>query len=329
MNLSRRRFFAQAATLAAGSIFPLPLRAADKKNATGKVRIGLIADIHQDIMHDAPERLGHFLKEAATRKADALVDLGDFCIPKPANRAFADLFEAFPGRKYHAIGNHDMDGGFTREQVVAFHKMPARYYRFELGGITGLVLDGNDTPPDHKGGYPSHIDDTQIAWLERELAAATTPVFIFSHQSLERPNCIRSQEKVRAVLEAARHPDGTRKVAACLNGHWHLDLAREINGIPYLHINSASYYWLGDKNRRERYDAAIHKAHPFIACTAPYRDALFTFLEIDLDARTFTLSAARSEWVGPSPQEMNAMYPGIENDWVVPACSARDGKLPA
>jgi hypothetical protein len=76
------------------------------------------------------------------------------------------------------------------------------------------VLDGNDTPPEHKGGYPSHIDDTQIAWLERELAAATTPVFIFSHQSLERPNCIRSQEKVRALLEAAKHPDGTRKVAA-------------------------------------------------------------------------------------------------------------------
>lgn len=45
-------------------------------------------------------------------------------------------------------------------------------------------------------------------------------------------------------------------------------------------------------------------------------------------ARTFTLSAARSEWVGPSPQEMNAMYPGIENDRVVPACSAREGKLP-
>ena len=175
MNLSRRRFLAQAATLAAGSTFRLPGRAAEK-HATGKIRSGLIADIHQDIMHDALERLGHFLEEAATRKADAIVDLGDFCI-------------------------------------------------------------------------------------------------------------------------------------------------------PYLHINSASYYWLGDKNRRERYDAAIHQAHPFIACTAPYRDALFTFLEIDLDARTFALSSARSEWVGPSPQEMNAMYPGIENDWVVPACSARDGKL--
>jgi hypothetical protein len=137
MHLSRRRFLVQAATLAAGSTFPLPVRAADEKPATGKVRIGLIADIHQDIMHDAPERLGHFLKEAA-----------------------------------------------------------------------------------------------------------------------------------------------------------------------------------------------IHQAHPFIAFTAPYRDALFTFLEIDLDARTFTLSAARSEWVGHSPQEMNAMYPGIENDRVVPACSAKESKLP-
>ena len=163
--ITRRRFLASSATLAAGSTFPLPLLA-DDKAPSGKIRIGLIADIHHDIMHDAPERLRRFLEQATALKADAIVELGDFCVPKPANRPFADPFEAYPGGKYHVIGNHDTDGGFTRDQVVAFHRMPARYYPFTVGGITFIVLDGNDVPPGHKGGYPSHIDDTQLAWLE-------------------------------------------------------------------------------------------------------------------------------------------------------------------
>lgn len=323
--MQRRNFIKQGGLLAAGAVsFPLPLGAAERK---GRLRIGLIADVHQDIMHDGPVRLQAFVDQAKEWQADALIELGDFCQPKPENRAFAEIFKSFPGPTHHVIGNHDTDGGFTREQVVAWHQMPGRFYSFDIGGVHFVILDGNDKPPGHKGGYPSHIADDQIEWLKADLSKAGLPVFIFSHQSLERPNCIQSQAKVREVIESAKHSDDSRKVAACINGHWHLDHMREIAGIPYIHINSASYYWLGSKHRHDRYDETIRKSHPYISCTAPYKDSLFTALEIDLDARRFTLSRRVSEWVGPSPQDLGAVADGIDPTWISPGISGRENRI--
>lgn len=321
-TLSRRRFVATGGAALTTWLLPGgPLRAGDGK----AIKIGLISDVHQDVIHDAADRLKVFLAEAEKEKADALIELGDFCTPKPENREFADLFEAFPRPKYHVIGNHEMDGGFSREQVVAFHKMPSRYYTMDLGPVLGIVLDANDRPADHKGGYPSHIADDQLDWLEQQLAAADRTIFIFSHQSFERPTCIRSQERARAMFAAARHADGTRKVAACLNGHWHIDHAREIDGIPYIHVNSASYYWVGGDYKRQRYSEEIHRKHPYLSSTAPYRDPLFTFLTINPEAGTFSLSARSTTWVGESPREMGQLYPGMNADWVEARQSARQG----
>ena len=320
-----RRSFLTTGTLAAATWAMPRLGAADAP----RTRLALISDVHQDVIHDASARLTAFLDQATAWKADGIMEMGDFCVPKPANRAFADLFAAHPGPKFHVIGNHDMDGGFKREQVVAFHGMPARYYAFDLGAIRGIVLDANDKPPGHKSGYPSHIEDDQLAWLEAELAKADKPVFIFSHQSLERPDCIKSQEKARAIIHAAKSAEGSRKVAACLNGHWHLDHAREIDGIPYIHVNSSSYYWLGDKFKRERYPADVHAAHPWLASTAPYRDPVFTLLDIDPAAGTFSLTARASAWVGPSPQELGFTSTAVELAWIAPRQSARAGKWKA
>jgi hypothetical protein len=320
--ISRRRFAVCGGAALATWLLP---GGAARAAGTSSFQLGIISDVHQDVIPDAGDRLKVFLAEAEKEKADAIIEMGDFCIPKPENRAFANLFEAFPRPKYHVIGNHEMDEGYTREQVVAFHKLPGRYYTMDLGPVMGIVLDGNDRPADHNGGYPSHIAEDQLTWLEGELAEAGKTVFIFSHQSLERPNCIRSQEKARAIISAARFADGTRKVAACLNGHFHIDHAREIDGIPYIHINSASYYWVGANFQRRRFSEDIHRRYPDLAMTAPYRDALFTFLEINPAAGTFSLSARATEWVGESPREMGQLYPGLEADWVQARQSARGG----
>lgn len=65
-----------------------------------------------------------------------------------------------------------MDEGYTRDHVVAFHKMPGRYYTMDLGSVMGMVLDGNDGAADGRGGYPSNIADDQLVWIEAELAMA-------------------------------------------------------------------------------------------------------------------------------------------------------------
>jgi 3',5'-cyclic-AMP phosphodiesterase len=164
-----------------------------------------------------------------------------------------------------------------------------------------------------KGGYSRFIADDQLAWLRDDLAKTTINTFILSHQSLERPGCIENQAQVRGILEEACLPDGKRKIAACLNGHWHIDHHRIIQQIPYLHINSASYYWLGETFKHERLVPAQAKQFPLVSSTAPYTKPLFTILEIDPAAGRFSIGACASDWLGPSPQALGyRTVPGEE-----------------
>ncbi|MBI1325238.1 alkaline phosphatase [bacterium] len=288
-----------------------------------KLRIGLIADVHKDIIHDADARLLAFVDAMTAAHADAVIQLGDFCIPKPENEPFLDIFRKFSGPRYHVLGNHDMDGGYTREQAVKFLGMPAQYYSFDLGGLHFVILDANDRPPGHKSGYPKSIGPEQLDWLERDLAASKADTFVFSHQSLERPSCITNQADVRAIFENARFSDGRRKVAACSNGHWHIDHAREIGGIPYVHINSASYVWVEDvSKRRPRLSGELGRKFPTVASTIPYVDPLFAVLEIDRAAGRFEFHGRQSAWLGPGPDQIGysptsypagSMYPGVRS----------------
>lgn len=319
----RRRFLATLAATAA--VFPLPLRAAGESRR--KLRIGLLADIHKDVIHDADERLAVFVDAMNREKVDAVIQLGDFCQPKPVNQPFLEKFNTLACPKYHVLGNHDMDGGFKREQTVAFMGMKARYYSFDLGGFHFIVLDANDKPEGWKGGYPSHIAADQLAWLKEDLEKTKLNTFVLSHQSFERPACIDNQAEVRAVFEAAKTPDGKRKVAACLNGHWHIDHHRDINGIPYVHVNSASYFWMGGKYKHERLEPELAKKFPYVSYTAPYKDAVFTVLEIDPAAGKFSLSSSKSEWIGLSPAEMKFESKDEELDWVRPEIRSMNGTI--
>lgn len=314
--------------LAVSSVFPLPLsgeeRATPPAPASNKLRIGLITDVHKDIIHNADERLTGFIEAMLAEKVDAIMQLGDFCIPKPENRGFLAIFNRFPGPKYHVLGNHDMDDGFTREQAVAFLGMKQRYYSFDLGGCHFVVLDGNDTPEGWPGGYPAYIAADQLAWLEQDLAGTQLNTFILSHQSLEHPSCIKNQEEVRRVIAAARNAAGKPKVAACFNGHWHIDHARRIDGIPYIHLNSASYFWMGAKWRTERLAPELAKRFPHVSSTAPYTAPLYSVLEIDTASAAFTLRACRSEWLKPDPVDLHYSNPGLDPDWIRPEIRALD-----
>jgi predicted phosphodiesterase len=320
--LMTRRRFLHASTAA------WPLSAAAAGGEARHLRLGLVADLHKDVIHDADERLRAFVTSMTEAKVDAIVQLGDFCIPKAANRGFLALFDSFPGPRYHVLGNHDTDGGFTRQQTMAFWGMKAPYHSFDLGGFHFVILDGNDRPDGWQGGYPSHLAAEQVAWLKQDLAATTLATFVFSHQSLERPDCIDNQQEVRAVIEGARTSGGQPKVAACFNGHWHIDHAREIAGVPYLHINSASYYWLGETYRHQVLGGPLAREFPQVALTAPYTRPLFTTLDIDPAVGVFRVAPCESDWLGPSPAELGFRSAKIDLASVRPGISAREGKLP-
>ena len=76
-------------------ILPLILFFSCSKNNT--VRFALCADVHQDIIYDAPERIGAFVKAAKSEKVDFIIQLGDFCFPVDENKPFLKIRKSFPG----------------------------------------------------------------------------------------------------------------------------------------------------------------------------------------------------------------------------------------
>ena len=267
-----------------------------------QVRFGVISDVHQDVMPDGPARIRAFTDAMKTNHADFIIQLGDFCWPHPKNKGFLDLWNSFPGPRYHVLGNHDMDGGYKSAQTVAFYGMPSPYYAFTAGPIRGIVLNGNE-PGGKARGYKHFMGPTQLAWLKRELDQADRPVAIFIHQPFDPDGaaCLENSAEVRSVLEHAQaaHPG---LVLAVFSGHQHMDYITEARGIRYVHVNSASDWWLASsKTHRETYPHAVHVKYPSLKCVAAYRDPLWALVTIDLDRKEMKIDGQKSQWVGPDP----------------------------
>jgi 3',5'-cyclic AMP phosphodiesterase CpdA len=275
--MTHRRTFLR--TLAAGSAsFILPAALHAKVSKLRKtVSIGLIADPHIGFINDAPSRLDAFLKQMDWDRPDAIIQLGDFATPNDKQQPHIDKFNKAHKHALHVIGNHDLDYKKTKQDCLKSWGMPAPYYSQEIEGIKVIVLDGNDkgSPTHHThGGYVSYIGPEQQEWLKKELKSTNLPVLIISHQPLAGPEAIDNHEEIRAIL--LEHKD---KILLSINGHSHLDFHKEIDGIHYVHINSASYYWLGGKLRYSK-----------------YKDALFTTLHIDPRKGTVTIDTKPSTW---------------------------------
>jgi predicted phosphodiesterase len=305
--ISRRHFLRSMGVWTAVVAFPGPafpmLRLLERP-----VKLGLITDLHQDIMHDGLERMQAFVQEMEIQRPDALIQLGDFAYPSEKNKPVIDLFNNAHRECLHVIGNHDTDAGHTKAQCLEVWKMPAPYYAKEIAGIKILVLDGNETgSPTHKGGYVSYIGAEQQAWLEAELKASDGPFVLLSHQPLAGTIAIDNAAEVQALL--SRYAP---KIMLAINGHSHVDDLLCVGGVNYLHLNSASYQWVGGNYQHQSYSEEIHRDHPYISHTCPYRDSLFATLVLDPATQTIRLEGRRSEWVGHSPAKLGSnAYPSL------------------
>jgi len=248
------------------------------------VTFGVITDVHIGFVPGAEERLRTFLDVMKKVKPDGLIQMGDFAYPDARYQSQVDMFNAASEHTIHAIGNHELDHGLTRDDAMKSWGIPGYYYAQEVGGVKIVVLDGNDqgspTYGTH-GGYHSYIGPSQQAWLENELSEAKQPVLIVSHQPLAGVGALDNAKDMQELL--SKYKD---KIMLALNGHAHIDQHVEVGGVNYLHINSASYFWLGGKAR-----------------LAPYKDALFTTLKIDMEAGSISVEACRSRWAKSSPEE--------------------------
>ena len=304
---AQRRTFIKG--VASTLVFPTGSVFAKSSGDARPIKLGLIADLHQDLVHDAQERLDSFLQSAKEQSVDALIQLGDFATPIAKNRKVIETFNSAHSMPLHVIGNHDTDGGLKSAQVVAGWGMKNRFYSEDVRGLKLIVLDGNDRPLDHQSGYPAHIGSDQLEWLTGELKHPGSMIVV-CHQPLAGPACVDNAKAVQGLLAA-----NAERVLVAINGHTHIDELLEIDGVHYWHVNSAAYYWMGNKYKHESYSPEIHAKFPSQSSTCPYRDALFSFLEVDLGTGRVTITGRQSDWVGASPAELGLMKAtGLEPD---------------
>ena len=290
------------------------------------IKIGICSDVHLPTMHDSEYRIQTFIDSMKIAKPDFIIELGDFGTPDEKYASFFDIWNSFPGEKYHVIGNHEMDGGYSREEAVEYRKMQNSYYSFDKNGFHFIVLDGNDKKDENAKGYKQYIGTKQLNWLKDDLTKAEAPIVIFSHQGLTvSPGAkgeygVENNEEIREVLELHNKQNPVSKVIACFNGHTHYDYAENINDIWYITINSMSYQWMGEAYTHIRYSPQVDKDFKWIKYTAPHKEPLFTIVEISTQGY-ISIEGKQTEWVGPSPWELG--YPVELKKYVRPAISKR------
>ena len=296
--LPRRDFFRSTGVVATSILLPRQVMAALSK-IKKPIKLGMIADLHQDVMHDGPARLKVFLDAMKEEKPDALLQLGDFAYPTKKNEVVAKAFEKAHPRALHVLGNHEIDGGHSFDQVAKLWGMKGRYYTENVNGLDLVVLDCNEKPKNHKRGYPAHIGQKQLEWLAKQLKTLKGPILVISHQPLAGPGSIDNAGEVQTLLEAAAD-----KVLLAVNGHTHIDHVARVGRISYLHVNSASYKWVGGSHRNKSYPAEVHSKFRWVEYTCPYRDSLFATLTIDPENGRIEVKGRESQWVGKSPSQL-------------------------
>ncbi len=324
--MKRRRFIKTA--VGAGSLLVLPVGLkAFGKTVNSPLRFGVCADVHKDIMFDADNRLQAFVDKASEHNLDFIIQLGDFCRPYDYNREFLSIWDKYVGDKYHVIGNHEMDGGFSRKDVIDFWDIPKSYYSVDKNGFHIIVLDGNDkNHSKHRAaGYARFVGEKQLRWLKKDLKATDLPCLVFSHQTLEHnDDGIENREEIRTLFENENRAAGFKKIVACFSGHHHTDYTTEINGIYYVQINSASYGWLGEKCQTIRYSEEIDRKYPLMKFTVPYKDSLYAFVEVNDE--NLKIEGVESSFVGPSPKDKDCPK-RPENKRIVPFIENRNLNL--
>lgn len=216
---------------------------------------------------------------AVAEKCDFIIHAGDLVHSPSTFNAFVDRYNSFEIPSYNCLGNHDTDKTPYTE-VLKHYKMPDGHYYFDCKGYRILVCDPNYYLLD--GAYIHYnlhehrelrgmpvVPPDQLEWMETAIAEAPGPCVLISHQSFEREaDGVVNQAEVRKILTDAnaRKP---HSVLMCINGHYHRDNLRLLDGILYFDLNSTSYDWL-DKRHDLYPDGDIKREYYYFTHTLVY-----------------------------------------------------------
>ncbi|MGE5293378.1 MAG: metallophosphoesterase, partial [Solirubrobacterales bacterium] len=228
--VNRRAFLRSAAAVVAGPALVSLSCAPGNLLTSGRrpVRFGIVTDCHYA---DAKPAGTRFYRESLDKLAecvarmnaecvDFLIELGDFKdqdTPVESRtlehlRKVETVFCGFAGRRYHVLGNHDMDSLSKRQflENVENTGIDSRrsYYSFDVAGLHCVVLDANHKADgsdyDH-GNFDwtdANLPARELAWLEQDLAAAEGRAVVFIHLLLDGEGSVyvKNAAEVRQVL---------------------------------------------------------------------------------------------------------------------------------
>ena len=209
---------------------------------TKQLRIGLLNDLHYDGGVEALNRLYEAVARITQGDIGLLVLLGDLIESSSETNALrllrevSALCDSFHGTTRYMPGNHDLDyltkAQFYNALGCAGDESTGR---FRQEGIDFICIDGNFSPDgtEYAGGNfnweEACVPDEQLAWLQKQLAAAKEPVVLFSHQRIDVPGkfSVQNHAAVRDVIRQSG------KVKAVFQGHQHADDLQQFDGTAY------------------------------------------------------------------------------------------------
>ena len=169
------------------------------------------------------------------------------------------------------------------------------------------------------GSYRDYMPPEQLVWLRDTIAASEYPCIIIGHESFEREsNGVKNQNVVRDIINAANRAK-PHSVLMCINGHYHRDFMRILDGVCYMEINSASYDYV--PNAHELYPEEIRTKYKYANHTIMYNDPLSAI--ITLEGTTIDIKGMESSLYMDVTREMSgnpkvdpagrAVYPRIQS----------------
>lgn len=276
----------------------------------------IFSDIHAADMPDGKERMDTIVNAAVRENVDFIIQLGDFMRLDEDSKPIKEIWDKCDIKKYHVLGNHDMDQ-YSKEKFIEGFNIINRYYSFDKGEFHFIVLDANNIydgtkyTPYGNGNYgrldisqQNFIDPEQLEWLKKDLKETNKRCIIFSHESIER--VIGNREEVRKILEDANTEAGFKKVVLSFSGHNHSNYTENINGITYTQINSASYVWIeGNYSIKagHRYSQEILNKYKLMKRSIPYSKTLYGIVTVNKNR--ISMKGIQGNFIPPTPQELN------------------------
>ena len=228
-----------------------------------------LTDTHIEPELNATHGVDLAMQRARTLRGDFAIQGGDHVfdalgVSKARATQLFDLYaktEQDLGLKvHHTLGNHDVFGvylssGASPTDPEYGKKMYAdRFgptsYSFDHKGHHFIVLDSIGITADHH--YEARIDDDQLAWLQKDLAAQApgTPILVTTHIPLV--TALQSY-----TLPAPQAASGTgftngpaaiklfegHNVLGVLQGHTHINETVVWHGIPYITSGAVCGNW--------------------------------------------------------------------------------------